>query len=267
MTAQEDIDALAGEYVLGTLDTAERAALAARAAREPEVAAAITAWERRLAPLGLAVPALEPSAGLLARIEERLAAAGSGAQGPSTASRPDAATIGAAATTSASAAATTTGGALVIDLLEARARRWRNLAVAASALAACLMVVIGLRETVLAPAPQSFVAVFHRDDELPAFLMTIDLATRQLTVRPVGAARATGRTYQLWIASDQLGPAPRSLGLIGDGGAPAKAMLTAYEPALLHRATFGVSLEPAGGSPTGRPTSPALHARLYPATP
>ncbi|CAN0494860.1 unnamed protein product, partial [Phaeothamnion confervicola] len=75
------------------------------------------------------------------------------------------------------------------------------------------------------------------------------------------------KTYQLWIASEQLGPRPRSLGLIGDGSGPGQAVLSAYEPALLSRATFGVSLEPAGGSPTGQPTSPALHAKLLPARP
>ena len=119
----------------------------------------------------------------------------------------------------------------------------------------------------LAPQSQSYVAVFNNDESLPAFMMTIDLASRQVTVRPVGASRQPGKTYQLWIASDQLGPRPRSLGLIGDGSAPGQALLTAYEPALLSRATFGVSLEPAGGSPTGQPTSPALHAKLYPGTP
>jgi anti-sigma-K factor RskA len=33
---------------------------------------------------------------------------------------------------------------------------------------------------------------------------------------------------------------------------------------VVQTATFGVSLEPAGGSPTGRPTGPALHAKLIP---
>lgn len=242
MTGGEDIDALAAEYVLGTLDAADRAEVASRLPREPALQAAVQAWGLRLAPLDAGTRPIAPPADMLARIERRI-------------DLPAAATPGQA------------NDATVVSLLEARVRRWRRVAAATSALAACLALVIGLRDVLLPAKPQSFVAVFHRDDELPAFLMTIDLSTRQLTVRPVGASRQPGRTYQLWIASDLLGPAPRSLGLIGEGAEPAQASLTAYEPALLHKATFGVSLEPAGGSPTGRPTSPALHAKLYPATP
>ena len=36
---------------------------------------------------------------------------------------------------------------------------------------------------------------------------------------------------------------------------------------VISSATYGISLEPVGGSPTGRPTSPAIHARLVQATP
>ena len=170
------------EYVLGTLDAAERAGVDARRVREPALDAAIAAWEKRLAPLLADVRGVAPPADLFNRIETRLGLAGTGNVAG--------------------------GGAAVISLLEARARRWRNLAVAASSLAACLMLAIGLRETVLAPQQQSYVAVFNNGDVLPAFTMTIDLASRQVTVRPVGAARQPGRTYQLWIASDQLGPGP-----------------------------------------------------------
>lgn len=236
MSQLEDIDALAADYVLGTLDARERADVEARRAREPVLAAAIAAWERRLAPLAGTVKAITPPADMLSRIERRLGVASAGDGG---------------------------GGAEVISLLEARVKRWRNVALGASALAASLVLAIGVRETMV-PKPQSYVAVFNQGDVLPSFTMTIDLATREVTVRPIGASRQPGRTYQLWIASDQLGPGPRSLGLLGDGGAPARVSLATYEPALLQRATFGVSLEEAGGSRSGRPTEPALHSKLVP---
>ncbi len=41
MTGDEDLDGLAGEYVLGTLDADERAAVAARRLREPALDMAI----------------------------------------------------------------------------------------------------------------------------------------------------------------------------------------------------------------------------------
>ncbi|MFM9942323.1 MAG: anti-sigma factor domain-containing protein [Hyphomicrobiaceae bacterium] len=237
MTTADDIDALAGEYVLGTLDAGERAAVAARRLREPSLEAAIRDWEQRLAPLDAATPGAEPPAGLFEKIEARIGTAG-----------------------------TSDGRIVEIAALRRRLKTWRNLAIAASGLAASLVMVIGLRETVYRDAPQSYVAVFQKDDVLPSFYLTINLKTRELTVRPVDAQKQPGKTYQLWIASEQLGPAPQSLGLVDENLGPTRKQLTSYDANLLQRATFGVSLEPAGGSPTGRPTSPALHAKLLPVT-
>ena len=100
--------------------------------------------------------------------------------------------------------------------LERRVRRWRNLAAAASAVAACLLVVIGVREMVRPQAPSSYVAVFQKDDVSPAFLLSVDLETRMLSIRMVAAERQPGKTYQLWIATEQSGGVPQSLGLIED---------------------------------------------------
>ena len=72
MTEPEDIDALAAEYVLGTLDAGERAAVAARRGHEAELARAIEAWEARLGPLAIAVPSVAPPPDLFGRIEARI---------------------------------------------------------------------------------------------------------------------------------------------------------------------------------------------------
>ncbi|HEU4380355.1 MAG TPA: anti-sigma factor [Hyphomicrobiaceae bacterium] len=231
MNDREDIDGLAAEYVLGTLDASERTAVAARRQREHDLDAAIGAWERRLAPLADAVAPLEPPRGLFARIEARLSDA---------------------------------GGAGQIVELQQRVKRWRNLAAAASAVAACLLVVMGVREMVRPQAPSSYVAVFQKDDVSPAFLLAVDLQTRTLSIRMVAAERQPGKSYQLWIATEQSGGVPQSLGLIEDRADITRTVLTSYDPAVVQTATFGVSLEPAGGSPTGRPTGPALHAKLIP---
>lgn len=231
MSDQEDIDALAAEYVLGTLSASERTTVSARRQRERDLDAAIDAWEMRLVPLVDTIPPVTPSPGLLAGIEARIA--------------------GAADST-------------VIDL-QRRVVRWRRLTVAVSAVAACMAVAFGLREFMRAPQPVSYVGVFQKDDASPAFLLTVDLETRVLSIRVVAAERPADKTYQLWIASEQSGGVPQSLGLIEDPTQVTRAVLTSYDPAIVQRATFGVSLEPMGGSPTGRPTGPALHAKLIPA--
>jgi len=235
MTERDDIDVLAGEYVLGTLDAAERAAVSARRLREPALAAAIEAWERRLGPLTETVPPAAPPEGLLARIETRIGAP-------------------------------TGEGMQRFLALERRTRRWRRVAIAASALAACLLVVIGLRELSRPQMAKTYVAVFQKDDTSPAFLLTVDLDTRVLSVQAVAAEPQPGKSYQLWIASDKQGGAPQSLGLIEAKSESTRRALAKYDRAIVERATFGISLEPAGGSPTGRPTGPAFHARLIETT-
>jgi anti-sigma-K factor RskA len=244
MTDGEDIDALAAEYVLGTLDASERSTVAARRQREPALDAAILACEKRLSPLMDLVQPVEPPAGVWAAIQAQL-------------------------DQQKSPSSLVSAGGNVIDL-QRRLAVWRRAAVAASALAASLLITIGVRETTRATQPRNFVAVFQKDDALPSFLLSIDLETRQLTIKPVSADTPAGKSYQLWIAAAPKGepPAtrPRSLGVLEGGGLTTKAALSAYDKAVVENATFGVSLEPAGGSPTGQPTGPVFHAKLIPAS-
>ena len=76
MSLNPDDDLNAAEFALGTLDDGERASLAARRLREPDLDAAIIAWERRLAPLSESVPALAPPRDFLGDIEARIDAGG-----------------------------------------------------------------------------------------------------------------------------------------------------------------------------------------------
>jgi anti-sigma-K factor RskA len=236
MTELENIDALAAEYVLGTLEADERLSVTERRQREGALDAAIADWERRLAPIMETVPALKPRSDLFAEIETRL---------------------------TVRQAALLTGSQVV--QLERRARRWRRIAIAAMAVAASLLVVIGVRETVRSQIPKNYVAVFQKDDASPAFLLSVDLQTRVLSIQPVAAQAQPGKSYQLWIASEKLGGAPQSLGLIEDHSNVTRRVLASYDPVIVEHATFGISLEPVGGSPTGRPTGPAFHAKLIPA--
>jgi anti-sigma-K factor RskA len=236
MTDREDIDAIAAEFVLGTLDGGERTVVAARRQREPALDAAINAWERRLSPLSLAVPPVDPPRDVWAKIEAKLD------------TKPSAGSQAIAASN--------------VIALEQRVTRWRRLAIAASAIAASLLAVVSVREMQRAATPRNYVAVFQKDDALPAFLLTIDLDSRLLTIRSVAAETPPGKSYQLWIATGQSGGKPSSLGLVDGRGVPTATTLTAYDPAIVQAATFGVSLEPSGGSPTGQPTGPVFHAKL-----
>jgi len=68
----EERDALAGEYVLGTLDAREAARVRALMETDAALAAAVAGWEARLAPLQSLASPEAPPPGLWARIEASL---------------------------------------------------------------------------------------------------------------------------------------------------------------------------------------------------
>jgi anti-sigma-K factor RskA len=236
MTVTPDDDFAAAEYALGTLDPSERATLAARRLREPELDQAIRAWEARLAPLAEAAPAIEPPGDYLAAIEARIRAAP-----PAPAEDRS------------------------VVALRRSVTRWRAAAIAASLVAVVLAVGFAARETTREAVPHEYVAILQKDAASPAFEVTVNLDTRELTVRPVAAQAPPGKAYELWIIDAKLG-APRSLGVIGEGGRAAS--LSAYDPGVVANATYAVTVEPPGGSPNGQPSGPPVFVgKLIPVAP
>lgn len=112
------------------------------------------------------------------------------------------------------------------------------------------------------PAPvqlrqDRLVAVLQQEPTAPAFLLTLDTRNRMLTVRRVSAAAEAGHSYELWLISKRF-PTPRSLGIVGDSEFTQRAFPANYDVETLQAASYAVSLEPAGGSPSGVPTGPVL---------
>jgi anti-sigma-K factor RskA len=114
------------------------------------------------------------------------------------------------------------------------------------------------------PAPPQlpsgqYVALLQRDAGSPAFILTIDAATKNFTVRRVGSGAEPGKSFELWLISDKL-PQPRSLGVIGGSDFTARPVLAGYDAGTINAATYAVTVEQAGGSPTGQPTSAPIPA-------
>jgi anti-sigma-K factor RskA len=120
------------------------------------------------------------------------------------------------------------------------------------------------------PAPMAsaqYVAVLQKEGGSPAFILTVDEATRNFTVRKVGAAAEPGKSFELWLISDKL-PRPRSLGVIGGGEFTSRQVLASYDPETVRTATYAVTVEQAGGSPDGNPHSaPVFTGKLIEAVP
>jgi anti-sigma-K factor RskA len=192
--------------------------------------------------------------------------------------------------------ATAPAAAEVVDTsnviqLSAHARRWRNVASFTTAIAAALVAMIavgvyqpdllpdGVRpkprvqvvevKTPAVPATPSaqYVAVLQKEGGSPAFILTVDGATKNFTVRKVGAAPEPGKSYELWLISDKL-QRPRSLGVIGGSDFTARPVLSSYDADTINTATYAVTIEQAGGSPDGNPHSaPVFTGKLIESVP
>jgi len=273
MAYSEDQIALAAEYALGTLDAEERAQVETMMSGDKDFTAMVRAWEHRLGALNQMVGSVEPRPELWDRI--RTAVGHSEPQAPLV--LPDAAPT--AAPVVAAAAADTSN----VVRMSAQMRRWRNVATITTALAAALVAMIavgayqpdllpdGLRpkprtqvvevKTPPASVPPSaqYVAVLQKDGGSPAFILTVDGATRNFTVRRVGAPPEPGKSFELWLISDKLSR-PRSLGVIGGGDFTARPVLAAYDTDIVNNATYAVTIEQDGGSPDGNPHSAPVYA-------
>jgi len=297
----DDQDALAAEYVLGTLEAEERAQVEAKMSADAGFAAMVRAWERRLGDLHMMVEPVEPPVQVWDKIKAEIATAA-----PAEASeQPSDQPLPAASPRDSDAApvaekpeadradraepgidrpppvvsAAEAPSAQVIDLAR-RLRRWQGIAAAVSAVAAVLALFVAVREfTPVPPLPQpkpvvvtrapgrQLVAMLQKEPGAPAFLLTVDLENRTLVVRRVEAEPQDNKSYELWLVSKQF-PAPRSLGVVGAGEFTRRTTLAAYSPAIINHATYAISLEPQGGSPTGVPTGPVLFTgKLIEATP
>jgi anti-sigma-K factor RskA len=262
MTHDDDQEALAAEYVLGTLDADERAQAQTLIGIDKSFADVVRRWERRLGELHLMVDAVDPPADTWERIKAGIAPQGEGSE---VAPEEIKAYV-------APAPVVPSADGNVVDLTR-RFTRWRGAAVGMGALAASLAALLVAVEVApeRLPAPLRppsrgietvaggrFVAVLQRDAASPAFLLTIDVDQRSMTVRRVDARREPGKSYELWLVSNQF-PQPRSLGVVDNEFTTSRA-LAAYDPNTISDATYAVTLEPEGGSPTGFATGPVLWA-------
>ena len=114
-----------------------------------------------------------------------------------------------------------------IVALARRAERWRRLAIAASALAACLLMTIGVREFWRPPVGQDLRCRISEGRRLTG-LRAYGGSSHPHVVGAAGGGRAApGKSYQLWMASEKFGAAPRSLGLIdAQASAPQRSLPT-----------------------------------------
>ncbi len=225
----DDLVATAGEYVAGLISPEEQEAFERLIATDGEARRAVAQWRARLLALDETATQLTPSDRLWPAIEAAV-----GAARPASEAEP---------------------GWL--------ARIWQDvsalrLAALAGAAAALVMAVLLVAQPFGGGAGKpAVVAVLNAPNGGEAGAIVEAYADGRIRVVPLRAIPVPeGRVLQVWTLWDrQVGPRP--VGLMER--AQARDYATSGMPRPVDSQLYEITLEPAGGSPTGRPTGPILY--------
>jgi anti-sigma-K factor RskA len=212
----EERDLRAAELALGLLDGDDRAAALRLRLSDPEFAAMVDAWRRRLEPLLTAYQPERPSEnvwnGIVQRLEPRRTVIASGGSG-----------------------------------------RWRALALASSAIAATLAVFLILRPAPPQPQPITAVSVAQLtgDQEALRVVARYDGVHGTLALRSDGI-QDPEKSPELWVIPAD--GKPRSLGLIARSGSSQVTVPVTLRAFLRDGATLAVTMEDAATAPHDAPS-------------
>jgi anti-sigma-K factor RskA len=220
----ELLDRLAAEYVLGLLRYRARARFERLCAELPAALSAQQRWEERLLPLSLALAPVTPDAARWPQIERAVAAMNGGSAAPRAGAR-------------------------------SAARRWWPVALAASLIGVALLVG---RLTYRSEPTWQPIAVLAPANAAPLWRLERSADGAQINIRALAPiALSAAQSYELWILPSG-GGNPVSLGLMPRQGTLERRLTPAQRALLAAARQVAVSLEPAGGSPTGQPTGPVV---------
>ena len=214
------LDALCGEYLVGTLRGAARRRFERALAEEPLVAQRLNYWEQTAAVNYSDKVAMQPSPDLWRRVERDLELH------------------------------------RFVPPWYARLGLWRIWAVTATLALVVAVVVPNLH---LGAAPPQFATVAVLSGKAPESTVTAELArsSHRLRLHASRPAQAsTSQSFELWLLPAD-GAAPVPLAVIGALDSEID-LGTAQVGRLAAGAKLAISVEPAGGSPTGAPTGPVI---------
>lgn len=218
---EEGDDSLAAEFALGGLPPDVQAVLARRVETDPQFAARVAHWEERLVPLADGFRPVDLPPAVKRALDLRL--------------------FGDAA-----------HGALRRGLWSSLAL-WRGIAGAATA--AFLALLIYLPQQAIPPSDR-LAASLQAEGSSVTYLVLYDSATGSVSLAHLSGDAVQGRDFQLWVAKGA--EAPVSLGVIPAGVSTHVEIPDHIRALMTNAAHMAISLEPAGGSPTGQPTGPVL---------
>ncbi|MCU0820702.1 MAG: anti-sigma factor [Beijerinckiaceae bacterium] len=224
----DELEALAGEYALGTLEATDRSRAEALAATNPAFREALIAWQLRLAPLDDTASPMVPLPTLWSRIESLIPL-----HDPKSArgARPSRLTA-----------------------LWESLGFWRPLGLA-SGLAGLVLAVALAMTIARGPLKPEYVAVLNTGDGRAAAVVNV-YADGTVNLIPLeDIAVPQGRIIEVWtLQRREQGPV--SVGRLDRARSLKLDLKNLGKPEANH--LFELTLEPRGGSPTGKPTGPIL---------
>ncbi len=222
-------DGLAAEYVLGTMPARARRRFETQLKTSPSLRGVVSEWEARLTPMATEVPGLEPPRRVWQQIQARI----NGGRAP------------------------------------ARPINWWNNAgfwrAATGIVTVALVTLSFFLPAVKPPATESSMMVVVMDDmQTRSPAMTVswepgEAKQKLLRLRVIGHAEmAPDTAWELWMLPGGDKP-PVSLGLITTHELQTLPVPPHLGDSLDDAWGLGMTVEPAGGSPLGKPTNPMLY--------
>ena len=223
----DDLEALAAEFALGTLEGADLHRAEALEARDAHFREAAIGWRLRLAPLDDTASPLTPTPALWSRIETGLAAP-----------KPRIST------------ARPSRFAQLWDSLNF----WRPLGLA-SGMAGLVLAAVLAVTVARGPIAPVYVAVLNTSEGRAAAVVNV-YSNGQVTLIPLeDIAVPQGRIIEVWTLQNRE-QGPVSIGRLDRARTLKLDLKDLGKPEANH--LFELTLEPPGGSPTGKPTGPIL---------
>lgn len=221
---QKVFEALAGDYVLGTMAGRARRRFRQLMVERGYIREAVTEWERRLNPLGQRIAPVQPHPRVWRNIKREV-----GAQGERR---------------------TTFWNSLPI---------WRTAAFASTLLLVGLIFYQLTTPVGIAPTTPSYIAVLVDEQKAPIIVATATRQPRRLMIIMVHRPQvARDSDLELW-AIPEAGGAPVSMGVLSKDRKALMALDARRLRMMPKTGVLAISREPKGGSPTGGPTGPVVY--------
>ena len=228
---EERLNALAAEYVVGTLRGKARTRYQKLMMQYQAVSDATAQWEQYLTGFAETLPPVTPPANVWESIQIKLVHKAANDAGIATGVN------------------TPSDSGQVLDFEKEKQKRWKNLSFLSTAATLVLAVLLFVMQPI--PAPEvSHIAVVNNADNTPLWVIEVSDETMNVKVTDAFVALAD-KDYELWMVPAN-GEAPISLGLMPEANGD-----TRVTPDILLSqsiAALAVSLEAPGGSVTGAPT-------------